>query len=626
MAEEEGLPPLEVPWSLASTTQPLATGEPDETALSLFLFEPDEQALTGTFPNERLLYLKFTASISPAALPPEIPAVAGAALGEGIPCFHMLLDVRIRKESEQTGTIRPYFHSAAPLHRRMLQTGIVGSEVFEGEADAQFMGKSGSQMYESSSTQSRTTSLGASASVGYGPVSVGGSVRRTSTDVSAERTGSQVVDTTTREASQERRELVSHHTRVENVLTLLSAKYLGTPHLRFSLAPQPLQLLSLDPSDPNLWFSQLLQRRSAGIEGIQEFTAAVLVPRDEDFCVEARLQRVCVLDDPPGPLTYEEPFEWGEVMRIIEYLYRTYPAGTPLDELDVDMAGLLSNPDAFIRPVIESWFAGTDLVYAWIQSPQPSPGAGLVTETRSYKHTLEAWLDTLLDEYERDASRSPLERGVLLGDARELRTCFTLAPGRAPVVSESSAGYSPLEQLDLDPGEIDLGGVAAAAGSARASVRERAFEAVTRGNLLENRLATLLANRRELPRKGFRLDETRVLGVLIEMWSKLGRDDPRNLDFKAATTSLHLSPKHRRLLEATGATDLRGIARAIKSAPAIARHNEALARRTEQAKAERVAAEAALAPIPAELSPSDAADIRRAIGAGLQKHMSSPAG
>src|SRR5437867_504703 len=98
MAEEEGLPPLEIPWSLASTTQPLAAGGPDETAMSLFVFEPDDQNLTSSLPNERLLYLKFTASISPAAIPRRIPAVAGAALGEGIPCFHVLLDLKIRKE------------------------------------------------------------------------------------------------------------------------------------------------------------------------------------------------------------------------------------------------------------------------------------------------------------------------------------------------------------------------------------------------------------------------------------------------------------------------------------------------------------------------------------------------
>jgi hypothetical protein len=39
-------------------------------------------------------------------------------------------------------------------------------------------------------------------------------------------------------------------------------------------------------------FSQLLARRSSGIEGVQEYTAVIVVPKDEDFCVSARLRRV----------------------------------------------------------------------------------------------------------------------------------------------------------------------------------------------------------------------------------------------------------------------------------------------------------------------------------------------
>ena len=75
-----------------------------------------------------------------------------------------------------------------------------------------------------------------------------------STDVASDRTVSQVVDTTNREASAERRELISHTTRVENIISLLSAKYVGTPHLSFSVSPQPLQQLSVDPSDPNRFY------------------------------------------------------------------------------------------------------------------------------------------------------------------------------------------------------------------------------------------------------------------------------------------------------------------------------------------------------------------------------------
>jgi hypothetical protein len=336
MADEEtGLPPLEIPWKLASTTQPLAAGEPDETALSIFFFEPAEEDLPpGIAPDERLVYLKFTASVSPAAFPPGTPPGAGGALGVGVPCFHLQLDLKVRRSTGQLGTIRPYFHAAAPLYRRTLQTGVVGLDTFEGESEGQSIGKSRAQMYESSKTHSNTTSASLSAGAAFpiGPVAIGvsGSVRTTSTDISASRDGTQNIDQTNRSASEERRQLVSHHTRVENILTLLNAKYVGTPHLRFSLNPPPMTLLSVDPSDPNLWFSQLLSRRSSGIEGIQEFTTVVIVPRDQAFCINARLRRVCVLDVPPGPLEFTEPFNLQQhIGRVLDYLDRVRSSRGP---------------------------------------------------------------------------------------------------------------------------------------------------------------------------------------------------------------------------------------------------------------------------------------------------------
>jgi len=262
MAEEDTpLPPIEIPWKLAATTQPLSAGEPAQTALSLFFFEPDDATLTSRFPDDKLVFVKFTASISPASFPPELSRVAASFLGEGIPCMHVLLDLKVRNAAGDLGTIRPYFHAAAPLSRRMVQTGVVGADAYEGEAEGVAIGKSGSQVNETLRSHSNTVSASASAGLSLGPVSFGGSVRTTKTDVASDRAVSQVVDTTNRQASEERRELISHTTRVENIISLLSAKYVGTPHLSFSVSPQPLQKISVDPSDPNLWFQQLLARR-----------------------------------------------------------------------------------------------------------------------------------------------------------------------------------------------------------------------------------------------------------------------------------------------------------------------------------------------------------------------------
>ena len=478
MAEELPLP-LEIPWKLASTTQPLAAGDPEQTSISLFFHEPDDEVLTNTFPDDRIVYLKFTVSISPATIP-GVPPVA--ALGEGVPCFHMLLDLNVRNASDVLGTIRPYLHAAAPMQRIMLQTGVVGLDTFEGESDEQSMGKSGSQMYESTSSRARTRSASAGASFGIGGFSIGGSVRSTTTDVSGSRAVSQFVDTTSRQASEERRQMLSHLTKVENVLTLLNAKYVGTPYLSFSLAPQPLQLLALDPSDPNLWFSQLLSRRSSGIEGVQEFTTVVLVPKGEDFCVSARLRRVCVLDSPPGPFTLDEPFNFGlHLGRMLNYLERVYPAGTPLDDFDVDLVGTLPPPQAdFARPTLENWAVNvTGFMMADVISPRP--GTDIFTLKRAsvtYKTFLEVWLETLRDEYEREVARSPVERGVLLGENRIFDTCFAFAESGLTV--DGMTSVMPLARSVVDPALVDLGGIVTTASSARddAAARVRGRDAV----------------------------------------------------------------------------------------------------------------------------------------------------
>ena len=572
-------PPIEIPWRLASTTQPRVAGDPDQTALSLFFYEPDDKVLTRKFPDDRLVYVKATATISPATFPDDRRGIAATYLGEGVPCLHVLLDLEVRNPAGSPGDIRPYFHAAAPMHRRLVQTGIVGAEQYEGEADGQFMGRSGSQMYETLTSSSRTTSAGGGASLNLGLVTLGGSVRSTSTDVSSDRSVAQVIDTTTRQASDERRELISHTTRIENVLTLLNAKYVGTPYLSFSLAPQPLQLLSIDASDPNLWFNQLLNRRSTGIEGIQEFTAVLLVPRDQDFCIDARLRRVCLLDSPPGPFTLDERFDEDldlfQLARIVEYLNRTYPKGTPVEDLDVDVTSQLSS--GFIRPIIELW--GLDLldflVQAHVVSPLSTPG-NVDRHSANYKHFLEVWLDALYDEYDQELRRSPLERGTLLGENRRLETCFSLSGTDEVVVDTFSSSTTPLTPIDIDLGRFDLGAIDVAIAEARrggGNTRSRALSTITRWTSLERQVTGLLETRRTLPERPNGLDDPGIFRVLLDRWSKLRPDDARNLRFDAAANLLGLSTEQRDKLRKAGVRDLRGIARALQAAPIYERQN-----------------------------------------------------
>ena len=421
---------------------------------------------------------------------------------------------------------------------------------------------------------------------------------------------------------------MSHHTRVENILTLLNAKYIGTPHLRFSMNPPPMTLLSVDPSDPNLWFSQLLSRRSSGIEGIQEFTTVVIVPRDQAFCINARLRRVCVLDVPPGPLEFTERFNLQQHLgRLLAYLDRAYPPGTPLDDFDVDLIDPLKKqrpgqppPQEFTQPVLENFSVGGFVMVADVISPTPLPGPGFfVRASVNFKMHLELWLETLQDEYERAVARSPLERGILIGEDRTLDTCFAFSLANGGLaVTKSSATVAPFQRIEVDPHEFDLGGVTSAASSARKTARERAYEAVTRWNLLENRLAVLLGNRQRPPRqKGFTFG-TDVVATLIEGWARLRADDPANEPLDQAAKTLGLDDRQRRLLEGAGVGDLRGIAEQLRSTPIVQRYNATALERQKLHKEEKRSGPPP-EPVRWALTAEDAAAMRRKIGVSLER-------
>ncbi len=350
MADEDLPIPLEIPWKLVATTQELkAANVPAEvTTISLFMYEPQLESLEAVYPDERLVYLKFTVSISPFFSEPFFGNAARTYLEGGLPVWHVMLDLKVTPNPAVFGGIRPYFHAAAPVHRTMLQSGVVGHEVYEGTSDAVSIGKSASQLHETVSSKTKTKNSQSGGGAAFMipapipiPATVSASSSSTTTTVDSERNVDQFLETTSREASQERRELLSHMTNVENIFTLLNLKHVGSPYLRFCLWPRPLIPLSVSPHEPSLWYSQLLQRRSSGIEGIQEFLAVVVVPKDKGFCVNARLRRLGLLDIPPTPPDYEALHDTlitpADRADISEYLHQLYPTGTSTDELDVDL-------------------------------------------------------------------------------------------------------------------------------------------------------------------------------------------------------------------------------------------------------------------------------------------------
>jgi hypothetical protein len=310
---------------------------------------------------------------------------------------------------------------------------------------------------------------------------------------------------------------------------------------------------------------------------------------------------------------------------VLNYLDRTYPSGTPLEELDVEVFPAPTPPEQFPRPVIEFWeiagFQGTFDSYvgalARVISPSPGPFPNTTSRTDAlYKHPLELWLDVLRDEYETNVSRSPLERGVLLSEMRTLDTCFAFSEG-ALNVSSSSASIVPLAPLGINPAVIDIGGVRGGALDPNRDVRARGIEIVTRWNTLESQLANILNNRRTFPKKGPKLSDISVVNVLVERWAKLQPQDPDNLDFKTAVSVLDLSAEHRRLLKSTGATDLRSIARALQAVPTIESYNANIQKRQKRDRKAKLVAK----PITFGISAAKADEMRRAISGALAKSL-----
>ena len=105
---------------------------------------------------------------------------------------------------------------------------------------------------------------------------------------------------------------------------------------------------------------------------------------------------------------------------------------------------------------------------------------------------------------------------MLVGEDRELDTCFAFAEANELKILKVAANVSPLAMLPIRPADLDIGGLQSTALSARGNVKAQALETVTRWNALEHRLATLLANhRKRFPTGPGKLKDPRLVAVLL---------------------------------------------------------------------------------------------------------------
>lgn len=596
--------PVEIPWRLAATTQQLKEEgmPPDDATVSLFYYEPSTETLERDYPNHRLIYLKATVSVAPFVVDPPTIAAWGFSgwleqlllryyLRGGVPVWHMLLDLVVTPRPFVSGGIEPYFHAARPTSRQMIETGVVGNDLFEGTAEGVSFGKSATQINETVSSRTRNKSKG----FGFGTGKLPGpsfSVGSSSTTVDSERHVDQTVESTTRDAAKERRELLSHMTNVENVLSLLNAYHIGSPYLRFSLWPRPLRLLSVDATDPNLWYQELIYRRSRGIEGVQEFVAVLVVPRGTDFCVNATLSRFGIIESPParprlprlgptaGPNSLHDRATMLDKLDTSMYLHKKYPVGYPLDLLDVDVIAqieTLKQEKQYPRPAVNWWaVAVPDGGFTWDEAPSAFAEIGFTSPALSdggwptsnyigqvyYKDFNEVQYEREEEEYQALLEASPLERGKVISRTDTLDTCFRWDQATHLAVAGDSAVRGSVGTVAFTPASIATGNVPQR--HSRGSARHRGV--ALRWNQLQEDFSRQLTGA-DLPGpQPLRPDDPTVVAMVLDTVANLDRNDPLNVRLPAVVSMLQLSAEQHRMLSEAGVTDLRDVARFIRVA------------------------------------------------------------
>lgn len=536
-----------------------------------------------------------------------------------------------------------------PRRRALIETGVVGDHLTEGESDEVAIGKSGSHLIEGFHSTTKTRKFGIGGGAGYLiggvlPIGLAGSYSRGTTSISGGREVSEQLDSTMRESSTERKELLSHMTNVNNVLTLLNGSLVGTHSLHFSLWPQPLRPLSVDPNDENLWYAELLKRRSSGIEGMQDFFAIAVVPRGEGFCITQNVRRVSVLE-PPLPEPPAQPsvlfdnfrFDLNDFVKVFAYLSGKYPEGTPLEELDVsvedrlvpDPAAVPPFPGTLTRAALQAWYNAVGAV--WVPNPLPAfpgpaPGFGdihdalerialqnwsnaakavfadlaaavkidtvprpvvsgwtfsnslapsmfrlhALTQPPSlpvpYKWVQDVWLEVAQYEYEAELAKSPLERGTVLLDDRQLDICASV--DQEGVISDvvTTIPADP-EIAILSPLDLPSGAVYPRWKSERSTEpRSKGRGMVSAWGLLEARLGTVSTPSAEAPAGPFTFHDPKILDVFLRRAARLTAADERNQPLADIAKGFGLTAAQVKALTASGVTNLSSLAASLLAA------------------------------------------------------------
>ena len=614
--------PIEIPWQQIGSSEELKKGSYDFTntqtsSVSIFSYVPKSAYIEENYPDEDLVYFKISVSLSPV-VPRSTngldnrATLAARLMDSSYPIRVAVLDLNIRPRTFPISRVqtKPYFISAAPLRREIIESGVIGNDIFESGSSALSIGKSGTQMHESFAstvdTQTSKTSVGGGIAGIIPPIgfALGGSYSNTSTntDISGVRETKEVIDTTQRDASQERRELTSHMTSVTNILSLLTTKHVGTPFLKFTMRPRPVRQMSIDPRDPNNWYSELMRKRSSGLEGIQEFYCAALIPKNRNgFCINAQLRKVWVIDPPIALPKFEiNYYNFPSTIYendLLSYLRNKYPVGTPIADVDVDLYGYSqgqgaelseSNPTENLSSprygaIVADWQIGVfpsyssniTEVHAKVGFPLIDLGGMAWSEFRFYKLGAEVYRDMEIDRYYSELFKSPLERGSAVSDYIRLSACRQ--------ISDNGKLKMPVSILQkpkpVSPGLIKHGLPGLFPQSSHTNnnylsknPKAQIKGAIHRWNQVQEHFASSVSSSDPSEEESFRFDNPQLLGLMIKQMEQLDDNHPANESIRKLMPRLKLTKSHLNILNKLNVKNLRGLAQVITKAEQIEQH------------------------------------------------------
>lgn len=321
MAIQALTPPQDITWSrMAFSPDMIDTNFVDtgftpkwRSSLAVYQYVVPEEETADAYPNSRIVYLKFTCSITgwnPSEALRDARKLAqetgnwddmqrtfwDAVVASGWAqkywgCRGAIMQIAVYPNNAEgvAPDDYPYIIDFEPKKRELYESVSEGSEILSGSSDKTSVTKG--------STSVSSTELSASAGFSVGGFGAGGSAKTTNTDTT--------VYQNTTDTSREARETLSRTTSSSQMYQLFNGYHLGTNRALFVVAPRPHTVSNSAHTEFNLIDGD---RR---LEGIQDVFLVVQMPRALDgFCIQASLDTGHqTTSSVPYRLVYRQPVD-----------------------------------------------------------------------------------------------------------------------------------------------------------------------------------------------------------------------------------------------------------------------------------------------------------------------------